>query len=69
MHQDSRLRKSGVVEAASFCCPFTDRAARAALGLTHHELSLDLCPSLQALRHIVVSSFHSSTSSLMHVEN
>ncbi len=65
MHQDNRLRQSEIVGASSFCCPFTDRAA---LGLTHHELSLDLCPSLQGLKDIVVSSLHSPTS-LMHVEN
>lgn len=69
MHQDSRLRKSEVVGAASFYCPFADKSARAALGLTHHELSLDPCPSLQGLKDIVVSSLHSSTRSLMHVEN
>ncbi len=63
MQQDNRLRKSEVVGAASFCCAFTDRSAR-----THYELSLYLCPSLQGLKVIVVSSLHSSTS-LMHVEN
>lgn len=68
MHQDNRLRQSEIVGASSFCCPFTDRSARAALGLTHHELSLDRCPSLQGLKDIVVSSLHSPTS-LMHVEN
>lgn len=66
MPQDSRPRRSEVVGAASLCCPLTDRSARVALGLTHHGLSLDLYPTLQCLKDIVVLGLHSSTS-LMHV--